>query len=150
GSELVAAYGPYFTDRYDTFWGEALDYTQPAVREWAIQNAEQWIRDYRIDGLRLDAVHAVFDRSRKHVLTELAERVRAIRPARSARSSSPRTGRTSPTATTGSGARRSTTRSPPCASGRSRTPSSGSATTASTGCASTPSTPSSTAAASTS
>jgi maltooligosyltrehalose trehalohydrolase len=80
GSEMVGAYGPYFTSRYDTFWGEAIDYGRPAVREWAIQNAEQWIRDYRIDGLRLDAVHAIFDESPKHVMAELAERVRAIRP----------------------------------------------------------------------
>ena len=51
------------------------------MREWAIQNAEQWIRDYRIDGLRLDAVHAIFDESPPHVMAELAERVRArIRP----------------------------------------------------------------------
>ena len=41
------------------------------MREWAIQNAEQWIRDYRIDGLRLDAVHAIFDESPKHVMAEL-------------------------------------------------------------------------------
>ena len=80
GSELLAAYGPYFTDRHRTFWGDAIDYRQRAVREWAIQNAELWVRDYRIDGLRLDAVHAIVDRSRKHVMAELAERVRAIRP----------------------------------------------------------------------
>jgi maltooligosyltrehalose trehalohydrolase len=80
GSELVGAFGPYFTDRHGTFWGDAIDYSRPAVREWAIQNAEQWIRDYRIDGLRLDAVHAIFDESPEHVLAELAERVRAIRP----------------------------------------------------------------------
>ena len=80
GSEVIAAYGPYFTDRHDTFWGHAIDYSQPGVREWAIQNAEQWVRDYRIDGLRLDAVHAIFDESPQHVLAELAERVRAISP----------------------------------------------------------------------
>src|SRR4051812_47485867 len=80
GSEQIAAFGPYFTDRHDTFWGAALDYAQPGVREWAIQNAEQWVRDYRIDGLRLDAVHAVFDDSPRHVLAELADRVRAIAP----------------------------------------------------------------------
>jgi len=80
GSELVGAFGPYFTDREETFWGDAIDYRQPAVREWAIQNAEQWIRDYHVDGLRLDAVHAIVDRSRKHVMAELAERLRAIRP----------------------------------------------------------------------
>ena len=48
--------GPYFTDRHDTFWGDAIDYARRGVREWAIQNAELWVRDYRIDGLRLDAV----------------------------------------------------------------------------------------------
>ena len=50
------------------------------MREWAIQNAELWVRDYRIDGLRLDAVHAVHDDSPTHVLAELAERVHAARP----------------------------------------------------------------------
>jgi maltooligosyltrehalose trehalohydrolase len=80
GGEAIAAFGPYFTDRHDTFWGDALDYTQRGVREWAIQNAELWVRDYRIDGLRLDAVHAIFDDSEPHVLRELAGRVRAINP----------------------------------------------------------------------
>jgi maltooligosyltrehalose trehalohydrolase len=50
------------------------------VREWAIQNAELWVRDYRVDGLRLDAVHAVEDDSPTHVLAELAERVHAAAP----------------------------------------------------------------------
>jgi len=77
GNEL-ARFGPYFTDRHDTIWGEAIDYSQRAVREWAIQNAVMWTRDYRIDGLRLDAVHAVHDDSPVHVLRELAERVDAI------------------------------------------------------------------------
>ena len=74
GSQL-ARFGPYFTDRFHTFWGDALDYAQPAVREWAIQNAQLWTRDYRIDGLRLDAVHAVYDDSPVHVLRELRDRV---------------------------------------------------------------------------
>jgi maltooligosyltrehalose trehalohydrolase len=76
GNDL-AAFGPYFTDRYDTFWGDALDYSQRGVREWAIQNAELWVRDYRIDGLRLDATHAIFDESEPHIMVELAERVHA-------------------------------------------------------------------------
>ena len=46
GSEAIAAVGPYFTDRYDTFWGPAIDYSQRGVREWAIQNAEMWTHDY--------------------------------------------------------------------------------------------------------
>ncbi|MEP7334283.1 MAG: alpha-amylase family glycosyl hydrolase [Actinomycetota bacterium] len=80
GNETLRAFGPYFTDRHETFWGDALDYSERAVREWAIQNAELWVRDYGVDGLRLDAVHAVFDDSPQHVLAELAERVRAIAP----------------------------------------------------------------------
>jgi maltooligosyltrehalose trehalohydrolase len=81
GNEALRAFGPYFTERLgETPWGDALDYGLEGVREWAIQNAELWVRDYRIDGLRLDAVHAVHDDSPTHVLAELAERVRAIDP----------------------------------------------------------------------
>jgi maltooligosyltrehalose trehalohydrolase len=80
GNEAIAAFGPYFTDRHTTFWGPALDYSERCVREWAIQNAELWVRDYQVDGLRLDATHTVFDESATHVLDELAERVRAINP----------------------------------------------------------------------
>ena len=80
GNEALTAFGPYFTDRFgNTPWGRALDYAQAGVREWAIQNAELWVRDYRLDGLRLDAVHAVQDGSTTHVLAELAERVHTAR-----------------------------------------------------------------------
>jgi maltooligosyltrehalose trehalohydrolase len=78
GSEAITAFGPYFTDAYSTFWGDALDYSQRAVREWAIQNAIMWTRDYRVDGLRLDAVHSVFDDSPTHVLRELKERTEGL------------------------------------------------------------------------
>jgi maltooligosyltrehalose trehalohydrolase len=74
----LAAFGPYFTDRHHTFWGDALDYSQPGVREWAIGNAELWVGEYRVDGLRLDAVHAVYDDSPTHVLEELRDRVKAV------------------------------------------------------------------------
>jgi maltooligosyltrehalose trehalohydrolase len=81
GNEAFTAFGPYFTDRLGTTpWGDALDYTQRGVREWAIQNAELWVGDYGIDGLRVDAVHAVHDDSPQHVLAELAERVHAVHP----------------------------------------------------------------------
>jgi maltooligosyltrehalose trehalohydrolase len=81
GNEALRAFGPYFTARFgETPWGDALDYAEAGVREWAIQNAELWVRDYRIDGLRLDAVHAVHDDAPVHVLAELADRVHAANP----------------------------------------------------------------------
>jgi maltooligosyltrehalose trehalohydrolase len=80
GSDQVKAFGPYTTDRFATVWGEAIDYAQRPVREWAIQNAEMWVRDYGVDGLRLDAVHAIFDESPTHVMAELAARVKRINP----------------------------------------------------------------------
>ena len=87
GTEAVTAFGPYLTDRFETFWGAGVDFSQPGVREWAIQNALQWVDDYGIDGLRLDAVHSIRDDSPQHVL---ASSPSACTPGRRARSSSPR------------------------------------------------------------
>jgi maltooligosyltrehalose trehalohydrolase len=81
GNTAMAAYGPYFTDKYSTFWGSAINYDDEwsgPVREWAVQCAEYWIRDLHLDGLRLDAVHAIFDGSAEHVVAELARRVHAV------------------------------------------------------------------------
>ena len=81
GNTAMAAYGPYFTDKYSTFWGKAINYDDAwsgPVREWAVQCAEYWIRDLHLDGLRLDAVHAIFDQSAEHVVAELARRVHAV------------------------------------------------------------------------
>jgi maltooligosyltrehalose trehalohydrolase len=75
GSEAITAFGPYVTDRHETPWGGEIDFSQLAVREWAIQNAELWTRDYRIDGLRVDAVFAIFDDGPQHVLAELRDRL---------------------------------------------------------------------------
>jgi maltooligosyltrehalose trehalohydrolase len=80
GNEALTAFGPYHRDDIATPWGPAMNYAEEGVREWALQNAEQWIRDYRIDGLRLDAVFQVHDDREPHVLRELADRVRAIDP----------------------------------------------------------------------
>ena len=83
GQGALAAFGPYFTERYGTFWGDALNYDDAdsdPVREWAIQCAEAWVRDLHVDGFRLDAVHAVYDTGARHVLAELAERVRMVDP----------------------------------------------------------------------
>jgi maltooligosyltrehalose trehalohydrolase len=75
GNEALTAFAPYFSPKHKTFWGDALDYESRGVREWAVQNAEMWIRDYHVDGLRLDAVHAIFDDSPLHVCAELKQRV---------------------------------------------------------------------------
>jgi maltooligosyltrehalose trehalohydrolase len=78
GNEALTAFAPYFSPEHATFWGDAIDYAQRPVREWAIQNAEMWVRDYHVDGLRLDAVHAIVDDSPTHICAELAERVHAL------------------------------------------------------------------------
>ncbi|HXM67656.1 MAG TPA: malto-oligosyltrehalose trehalohydrolase [Candidatus Acidoferrum sp.] len=74
------AYAPqFFTDRHRTPWGKAVNFDGPesrAVRDFFIHNALYWLTEYRCDGLRLDAVHAILDDSPKHFLTELAEEVR--------------------------------------------------------------------------
>lgn len=74
----LGQYGPYFTDRYQTPWGQAINVDGPgsaAVREYFIQNALQWVDEFHIDGLRLDAVHAIHDSSERHILTDIAEAV---------------------------------------------------------------------------
>ncbi len=71
-------FGPYFTDRYHTPWGDALNFDgaeSDHVRRFFIENALQWIDEFRIDGLRLDAVHAIIDSTAKPFLEELTEAV---------------------------------------------------------------------------
>lgn len=77
----LADFGPYFTDAYQTPWGKAINFDGPdnaAVREFFIHNALQWIHDFHIDALRLDAVHAIFDRSAVPFLETLADEVGAV------------------------------------------------------------------------
>lgn len=74
----LGQYAPqFFTDRHQTPWGSAIDFSQPFVREFFIHNALYWLEEFRFDGLRLDAVHAIADDQPTHILTELAHRVRA-------------------------------------------------------------------------
>ncbi len=80
GAEALTAFGPYLDSRRPTLWGDGVDFAHAGVREWAIQNALLWVDEYGIDGLRLDAVHAVRDTSRQNVLAELADRVHATTP----------------------------------------------------------------------
>ncbi len=69
-------YAPqFFTDRYQTPWGQAIDFDSRVVRDYFIHNALYWIEEYRFDGLRLDAVHAIRDSGRPHILEELSEAV---------------------------------------------------------------------------
>ena len=75
------AFGPYFTAAHVTPWGPAVNLDQPGsdeVRAFLIGNALMWLRDYHLDGLRLDAVHALEDHRALHFLEELAAEVRAL------------------------------------------------------------------------
>ncbi|MBO0727805.1 MAG: malto-oligosyltrehalose trehalohydrolase [Acidimicrobiaceae bacterium] len=71
-------FGPYLTDRYRTPWGPAINFDghgSDEVRRFVIDNACMWLENYHVDGLRLDAVHAIVDLSAVHILEELAEAV---------------------------------------------------------------------------
>ena len=78
----LGLFAPYFTERYRTPWGLAINFDGPysrEVRTYFIQNALHWLREYHIDGLRLDAVHAIFDQSAIPFLRQLAEEVAVFR-----------------------------------------------------------------------
>ncbi|PTA68376.1 malto-oligosyltrehalose trehalohydrolase [Deinococcus arcticus] len=75
----LSAYSPsYFTDRFHTAWGQGLDYAEPHMRRLITDNAQMWLRDYRFDGLRLDATASMQDDSPEHILCELAREVHAL------------------------------------------------------------------------
>ncbi len=78
----TSQFGPYFTDKYHTPWGMALNFDDAycdAVRQFFIQNALMWLREFHIDGLRLDAIHAIKDFSARHFLSELSDQVHQLR-----------------------------------------------------------------------
>lgn len=67
-------FGPYFTDKYKTPWGEAINFDDAGsdqVRDFYMENALMWFRDFHVDALRLDAVHAIKDFGAQHILREL-------------------------------------------------------------------------------
>lgn len=77
----LARFGPYFTRRYATPWGEAVNLDgadSDEVRRFFIDNALMWLSDYHFDGLRVDAVHAIVDQSARHFLEQLTAEVRAL------------------------------------------------------------------------
>jgi maltooligosyltrehalose trehalohydrolase len=74
---------PYFSTAHTTPWGAALNLDGPAsavVRDFFVENAIRWLREYHVDGLRLDATHALVDEGPRHFLAELQERVREAVP----------------------------------------------------------------------
>jgi maltooligosyltrehalose trehalohydrolase len=74
-------FGPYFTAHHKTPWGEAVNYDAAGcehVRRYVVENALYWIREYHLDGLRLDAVQTIKDDSPKHILAEIQEWVQAL------------------------------------------------------------------------
>jgi len=74
----LSAYGPYFTDRYKTPWGQAINFDgadSDQVRRFFIENAMYWLEDYHFDALRLDAIHGIYDFGACHFLAELKSQV---------------------------------------------------------------------------
>ena len=73
----LAEFGPYYTDQYRTPWGRAINFDgagSDGVRRFVIDNALYWLTEYHIDGLRVDAIHGIFDFSAHHILAELRDR----------------------------------------------------------------------------
>ncbi len=71
-------YGHYFSEKYSTPWGKPVNFDgqySDGVRNFVVQNALMWCRDFHIDGLRLDAIHAIYDFGAKHIMQELAEKL---------------------------------------------------------------------------
>jgi maltooligosyltrehalose trehalohydrolase len=76
-----AKFGPYFTDRYHTPWGKAVNFDGPdsdPVRQFVIDNACAWVRDFHLDGLRLDAVQTIYDFSARHILADIKAAVNRV------------------------------------------------------------------------
>jgi maltooligosyltrehalose trehalohydrolase len=71
-------FGPYLHEASSNTWGSSINLDSPQVRQYIIDNALMWLRDYHVDGLRLDAVHALVDTSPKHILQALSEEVDAL------------------------------------------------------------------------
>jgi maltooligosyltrehalose trehalohydrolase len=74
-------FGPYFTDRYHTPWGKAINYDGAecdAVRQFVVDNACFWVRDFHVDGLRLDAVQTIYDFSARHILADIKAAVKQV------------------------------------------------------------------------
>jgi maltooligosyltrehalose trehalohydrolase len=77
----LGAYAPeYFTKETQNAWGDAPNFSNPFLRRLVIDNALYWLNDFHFDGLRLDALHAIVDRSERHILRELKDEVKRAHP----------------------------------------------------------------------
>jgi maltooligosyltrehalose trehalohydrolase len=77
----LADFGPYFTAKYKTSWGDAVNFDgaySDEVRNFFVENALHWFREYHIDALRLDGVHGIYDQSARTFLEELAEETKTF------------------------------------------------------------------------
>jgi maltooligosyltrehalose trehalohydrolase len=77
----LGEFGPYFTEKYKTGWGSAVNFDDAwcdGVRNFYWQNARMWLDEFHIDGLRLDAVHAIWDSSANHFIQKLKENTSAL------------------------------------------------------------------------
>lgn len=77
----LGAYGPYFTDKYNTPWGNAINFDDAycdGVRQYFVENVLMWFRDFHVDALRMDAVHAIKDFGPVHILQEIKEHVNTL------------------------------------------------------------------------
>ncbi len=77
----INSYAPYFTDTYRTPWGNAINFDDAdsdGIRNYFLENALYWLENYHLDGLRLDAIHAIYDLGAKHILQEMAEKVEEL------------------------------------------------------------------------
>ena len=77
----LSEFGPYFTERHKSPWGDGMNYDGEGsahVRAFVLQAAQQWLRDFRMDALRLDAVHAIPDDSPCHLVADICDVARAL------------------------------------------------------------------------
>jgi len=82
GNYLGAYSSRYFREDSSNPWGQALDFTEPALRRLVLDNARYWLESFRFDGLRLDATHAIVDPSPVHILSEIARLAHGMSPPR--------------------------------------------------------------------
>jgi maltooligosyltrehalose trehalohydrolase len=82
GNYLAAYSSSYFCEHVHNAWGQAPNFSSPALRALVLDNARYWLEEFAFDGLRLDATHAIVDSSTEHILSELAQLAHALSPPR--------------------------------------------------------------------